>query len=170
MDHTLSDVGGIQPALLVSPGDLGLADFDYGTFIPDQDIDYLAEESAASNHTLSDGSSHLASESRALAQRPRSDGSPGTSPTMQAPRQRLERRGHTKSRRGCYNCKRRRIKVRIFFSFSRAMLTTFQCQETRPACGHCTKTGLKCEYPTLPQVVHQVCHPFPSPNIISNPI
>jgi hypothetical protein len=24
----------------------------------------------------------------------------------------LERRGHTKSRRGCYNCKRRRIKVR----------------------------------------------------------
>lgn len=28
-------------------------------------------------------------------------------------KQRLERRGHTKSRRGCYNCKRRRIKVRI---------------------------------------------------------
>lgn len=27
-------------------------------------------------------------------------------------KQRLERRGHTKSRRGCYNCKRRRIKVR----------------------------------------------------------
>jgi hypothetical protein len=26
-------------------------------------------------------------------------------------KQRLERRGHTKSRRGCYNCKRRRIKV-----------------------------------------------------------
>ena len=28
-----------------------------------------------------------------------------------AAKQRLERRGHTKSRRGCYNCKRRRIKV-----------------------------------------------------------
>lgn len=27
--------------------------------------------------------------------------------------QRMERRGHTKSRRGCYNCKRRRIKVYI---------------------------------------------------------
>lgn len=26
-------------------------------------------------------------------------------------RQSMERRGHTKSRRGCYNCKRRRIKV-----------------------------------------------------------
>lgn len=29
-----------------------------------------------------------------------------------AAKQRLERRGHTKSRRGCYNCKRRRIKVK----------------------------------------------------------
>lgn len=28
-------------------------------------------------------------------------------------RQRLERRGHTKSRRGCFNCKKRRIKVRF---------------------------------------------------------
>ncbi|KAI8956036.1 C6 zinc finger protein [Xylaria longipes] len=27
---------------------------------------------------------------------------------------------------------------------------TSACQETRPSCGHCTKTGLKCEYP-LPQ-------------------
>ncbi|KAL6867972.1 hypothetical protein J3F83DRAFT_765880 [Trichoderma novae-zelandiae] len=53
--------------------------------------------------------------------------------------QRLERRGHTKSRRGCYNCKRRRIK----------------CQETHPACGHCLKTGLNCEYPASPQITHQ---------------
>ncbi|KAI6778766.1 Sterol uptake control protein-like protein [Emericellopsis cladophorae] len=54
-------------------------------------------------------------------------------------RQRLERKGHTKSRRGCFNCKRRRIK----------------CQETHPACGHCVKTGLKCEYPAAPQITHQ---------------
>ncbi|RDA83619.1 hypothetical protein CP532_2842 [Ophiocordyceps camponoti-leonardi (nom. inval.)] len=60
-------------------------------------------------------------------------------------RQRLERRGHTKSRRGCYNCKRRRIK----------------CQETRPACGHCIKTGLECEYPSLPRVVHQPQNQIP---------
>ncbi|KAI0181373.1 hypothetical protein GGR52DRAFT_32825 [Hypoxylon sp. FL1284] len=60
-------------------------------------------------------------------------------------RHRQERRGHTKSRRGCYNCKRRRIK----------------CQETRPACGHCIKTGLRCEYPTAPQVVHQPRHQVP---------
>ncbi|KAK4216233.1 C6 zinc finger protein [Rhypophila decipiens] len=59
--------------------------------------------------------------------------------------QRMERKGHTKSRRGCFNCKRRRIK----------------CQETRPACGHCIKTGLNCEYPVVPQVVHQPQHQIP---------
>ncbi|PHH73069.1 hypothetical protein CDD80_4074 [Ophiocordyceps camponoti-rufipedis] len=64
-------------------------------------------------------------------------------------RQRLERRGHTKSRRGCYNCKRRRIK----------------CQETRPACGHCVKTGLECEYPSLPSVIHQPQHQIPIFNL-----
>ncbi|CAK7232392.1 hypothetical protein SEUCBS140593_008245 [Sporothrix eucalyptigena] len=58
---------------------------------------------------------------------------------------RLERRGHTKSRRGCFNCKRRRIK----------------CQETRPACGHCLKTGLQCEYPVAPLVNHQPQHQIP---------
>ncbi|KAL2159135.1 hypothetical protein VTH06DRAFT_2567 [Thermothelomyces fergusii] len=61
------------------------------------------------------------------------------------PKPRLERRGHTKSRRGCFNCKRRRIK----------------CQETKPACGHCVKQGLKCEYPTLPAIVHQPQHKIP---------
>ncbi|KAM0463543.1 hypothetical protein ACHAO4_000260 [Trichoderma viride] len=59
--------------------------------------------------------------------------------TSMQQRQRLERRGHTKSRRGCFNCKRRRIK----------------CQETHPACGNCAKTGLNCEYPVSPQIVHQ---------------
>ncbi|EFW98740.1 c6 zinc finger domain containing protein [Grosmannia clavigera kw1407] len=58
---------------------------------------------------------------------------------------RLERRGHTKSRRGCFNCKRRRIK----------------CQETRPSCGHCVKTGLQCEYPASPLVNHQPQHQIP---------
>lgn len=39
--------------------------------------------------------------------------------TSMQQRQRLERRGHTKSRRGCYNCKRRRIKVYIVAFFGR---------------------------------------------------
>ncbi|KAK4121808.1 hypothetical protein N657DRAFT_647298 [Parathielavia appendiculata] len=68
-----------------------------------------------------------------------------SSEAQAAGKQKLERRGHTKSRRGCFNCKRRRIK----------------CQETRPACGHCVKQGLKCEYPALPRIVHQPQHQIP---------
>lgn len=34
-----------------------------------------------------------------------------TAVTTASAKHKLERRGHTKSRRGCYNCKRRRIKV-----------------------------------------------------------
>ncbi|KAE9363312.1 hypothetical protein N431DRAFT_357806 [Stipitochalara longipes BDJ] len=41
------------------------------------------------------------------------------------------RKGHKKSREGCFNCKRRKIK----------------CQETQPACGNCTKKNLNCSYP-----------------------
>ncbi|KAL5412288.1 hypothetical protein PMIN03_004349 [Paraphaeosphaeria minitans] len=46
------------------------------------------------------------------------------------PRKPIPRKGHTKSRRGCYNCKRRRIK----------------CNERHPECNHCMKAGLRCEY------------------------
>jgi hypothetical protein len=42
----------------------------------------------------------------------------------------VPRKGHTKSRRGCFNCKRRRIK----------------CNEKHPRCNHCIKAGLQCEY------------------------
>ncbi|VUC30139.1 unnamed protein product [Clonostachys rosea] len=42
----------------------------------------------------------------------------------------LTRRGHTKSRRGCLTCKRRRVK----------------CPEDQPACHNCVRLGLVCEY------------------------
>ncbi|KIM93617.1 hypothetical protein OIDMADRAFT_173188 [Oidiodendron maius Zn] len=45
----------------------------------------------------------------------------------------LLRKGHTKSRRGCHSCKRRRVK----------------CPENRPACTQCTRRRLKCEWPEL---------------------
>lgn len=54
------------------------------------------------------------------------------STTPAAPRKPIPRKGHTKSRRGCFNCKRRRIK----------------CNENYPNCSHCVKAGLRCEYPT----------------------
>ncbi|KAL6820212.1 hypothetical protein J3E69DRAFT_53022 [Trichoderma sp. SZMC 28015] len=44
----------------------------------------------------------------------------------------LSRRGHFKSRLGCFNCKRRRVK----------------CNELRPSCSPCCRLGLNCSYPT----------------------
>ncbi|KAG9245472.1 hypothetical protein BJ878DRAFT_501243 [Calycina marina] len=43
------------------------------------------------------------------------------------------RKGHTKSRRGCFNCKKARIK----------------CKENRPSCDYCSHRGLQCEWPEL---------------------
>ncbi|CAH0038862.1 unnamed protein product [Clonostachys rhizophaga] len=58
---------------------------------------------------------------------------------MEKPR--LERRPHTKIRRGCANCKMRHVKA--------------SCQETQPSCENCVKRGVKCEYPSLPRIVRQ---------------
>jgi hypothetical protein len=58
-----------------------------------------------------------------------SDGRPESATPL--PRKPVPRKGHTKSRRGCFNCKRRRIK----------------CNEKHPECNHCIKAGLHCEYP-----------------------
>lgn len=46
----------------------------------------------------------------------------------------VPRKGHTKSRRGCYTCKRRKVK----------------CSEKLPECDNCTRIGLICEYPEPP--------------------
>lgn len=79
------------------------SDFDYGAFLQEEDVDYLAEDSSTSSHTLAESSPPpLTSQSNTSVVR---------SGSSSQPRQRLERRGHTKSRRGCFNCKRRRIKV-----------------------------------------------------------
>lgn len=59
--------------------------------------------------------------------------SPGTTnlATITVRRRPIPRKGHTKSRRGCLNCKRRKVK----------------CPETLPACSNCARIGLTCEYP-----------------------
>jgi len=163
-----------MPALPILTVDGGEGDdFDYSAFIQDQqEIDYFAEDSSGSGsgppiNTPSPGSSFSDPSLQALAPRQQQQQQQHLSPLMagsgghaagrggsssgggaggqMVPKQRLERRGHTKSRRGCFNCKRRRIK----------------CQETKPACGHCVKQGLKCEYPTLPTIVHQPQHQVP---------
>ncbi|KAI0472469.1 C6 zinc finger protein [Xylaria cf. heliscus] len=111
------------------------AEFDYAAYLQDEDLDYLGDAGSS-------GSASIMNEVASTSV------SPPTSTVVKSnsnQKQRLERRGHTKSRRGCYNCKRRRIK----------------CQETRPSCGHCIKTGLKCEYPLVPQITHQPQHQIP---------
>ncbi|KAI0453201.1 C6 zinc finger protein [Xylaria acuta] len=111
------------------------AEFDYAAYLQDEDLDYLGDAGSS-------GSASIMNEVASTSV------SPPTSAIVKSnssQRPRLERRGHTKSRRGCYNCKRRRIK----------------CQETRPSCGHCVKTGLKCEYPLVPQITHQPQHQIP---------
>jgi hypothetical protein len=55
----------------------------------------------------------------------------------------MPRKGHTKSRKGCYSCKKRKVK----------------CQETLPVCGNCKKAEVTCEYPRISQQ-HM---PLPSP-------
>ncbi|KAI1107326.1 hypothetical protein F4804DRAFT_297596 [Jackrogersella minutella] len=135
----------MEPSDLNQPMNLPLMslnnedDFTYSSFLPDDD----PAGSYLTNNEVPTCFTPAVSDDLGIA----SASSPTTALTKGklTQRQRLERRGHTKSRRGCFNCKRRRIK----------------CQETRPACGHCAKTGLKCEYPTAPQVIHQPQHQVP---------
>lgn len=68
------------------------------------------------------------------------------------PRKPIPRKGHTKSRRGCYNCKRRRIK----------------CNEGHPECNHCIKAGLRCEYPANIIQTTQRAQSSPSPQEMVN--
>ena len=51
--------------------------------------------------------------------------------TVAVRRKPMPRKGHKKSRRGCYSCKRRKIK----------------CSELKPHCENCVKAGISCEYP-----------------------
>ncbi|KAH7029528.1 uncharacterized protein B0I36DRAFT_133500 [Microdochium trichocladiopsis] len=52
----------------------------------------------------------------------------------------IPRKGHTKSRTGCFNCKRRKVK----------------CQENQPRCAQCQRLGLSCEYPISQKTVLSV--------------
>ncbi|KAL4811069.1 nucleophile aminohydrolase [Aspergillus unguis] len=58
------------------------------------------------------------------------------------------RRSHTKSRRGCFQCKRRHVKVCSALSYSAiSILISLQCGEELPQCSLCRKRGLDCDYP-----------------------
>ncbi|KAL3417070.1 C6 transcription factor [Phlyctema vagabunda] len=58
------------------------------------------------------------------------------------------RKGHRKSRQGCYECKRRRVK----------------CPENRPSCDNCSRLSLRCRYIPIPDVTGS----SPAPQQISS--
>ena len=66
--------------------------------------------------------------------------------TTRMRRKPIPRKGHTKSRRGCYSCKKRKVK----------------CQETLPECENCTRLGLGCVYPKPPASLDPSSSPGPS--------
>lgn len=94
------------------------SEFDYASFLQADDMGFMDTMQGQSTGSLSGSSGGMHTPpypgSRSLSSSSNNnynavDMSLRRLPAQQ--RQRLERRGHTKSRRGCYNCKRRRIKV-----------------------------------------------------------
>ncbi|KAK3349349.1 hypothetical protein B0T25DRAFT_569992 [Lasiosphaeria hispida] len=71
-------------------------------------------------------------------------------PNISIRRRPIPKKGHTKSRRGCNNCKRRKVK----------------CQETLPECVNCKRLGLGCVYPESHQ---SSSTPSPSAALQSTP-
>ena len=84
---------------------------------------------------------------------------------------RRKRRTHQKSRRGCRNCKLRRVKVRTHRSRFICLLqlgfeeriiadiTSCKCDEARPGCKKCSNFGVSCNYddPNAPDL-QTICH------------
>ncbi|KAH6661670.1 hypothetical protein EV126DRAFT_447479 [Verticillium dahliae] len=133
MDSTQPQMPALLPITMAVPPD----DFDYGAFL-DGDMEFgISDEYLNASGADPDSAPNMSSSSVEFRS--------SDTAVVSSPQKKLERRGHTKSRRGCFNCKRRRIK----------------CQETQPACGHCRKSGLQCEYPSLPQITHQPQHKIP---------
>ncbi len=88
----------ILPRMSFDSGD----DLDLTAFLQEDDIgNFLANDGAS-------GSAPALNNELVLSNISPPEATTSSNPTQ---RQRQERRGHTKSRRGCYNCKRRRIKV-----------------------------------------------------------
>ncbi|KAI5456930.1 hypothetical protein BGZ63DRAFT_395123 [Mariannaea sp. PMI_226] len=82
-----------------------------------------------------DRSSSLGSSSNCSSSSSSSEDSASTSVVT---RRQPTRRVHSKSRLGCFSCKRRRVK----------------CDERRPCCAPCSRLGLQCEYPPRNAEVH----------------
>ncbi|CEI69876.1 unnamed protein product [Fusarium venenatum] len=63
----------------------------------------------------------------------------------------LARRPHRKSRNGCFNCKRRKVK----------------CDEVKPACANCVRFGIPCDFAPQPLSSDDSAHQRSPPEILS---
>ncbi|KLU82332.1 hypothetical protein MAPG_01405 [Magnaporthiopsis poae ATCC 64411] len=82
---------------------------------------------------------------------PTSSQTPPDAATARSPRElgkNTSRRPHRKSRLGCNNCKKRRVKVG-----AAALLSGFPlaCDELQPTCSYCRTRSLSCQYPPKPK-------------------
>ena len=57
------------------------------------------------------------------------------------------RKGHKKSRGGCFNCKRRKIKATRTLNPESHVANPLQCQENHPVCHNCVRIKVHCTYP-----------------------
>lgn len=121
------------PGILTYPDP---SDFDYSTFLQQaEEIPFHDPSHSTSAGTISESSPGQATPPSPDGQSVSGSGGDMSVARRQATqKQRLERRGHTKSRRGCYNCKRRRIKVCgavlcfLSFCFAHATKTKWRIQ------------------------------------------
>jgi hypothetical protein len=115
--------------------------------------------STASSHTLSGYTSEIVMGDISIDNEENCTASSNASvitPVYQKPQnedrqaKRRGRKGHTKSKAGCYNCKKARIKVCSKpSSKSGKRLNYTQCKENRPSCDYCSHRDLICEWPDL---------------------
>lgn len=107
------------------------------------DFDFLSpsDEVSFQQQPLPTGTTLSLSDSSVGRGTPSSDTRSGSTDLvrMSAAKRRLERRGHTKSRAGCYNCKRRRIKV---FFLIRSMAVTVEADRKYSAKRHILLVGI----------------------------
>ncbi|KAM0329131.1 hypothetical protein ACHAQA_004427 [Verticillium albo-atrum] len=94
------------PALLPMPTTAPPEDFDYSVFLQDGDMAFAMSDAYLNTSSSDPDSGQNLS--------PTFGAGANDNAVVPSTQKKLERRGHTKSRRGCFNCKRRRIKIPIF--------------------------------------------------------
>lgn len=73
-----------------------------------------------------------------------------------------DRKGHHKSRRGCFACKKRKIKVYFpLVPYWTHKTDKFQCQETFPTCENCARLSIRCQYKQTSAILlpQNACNP-----------